>query len=403
MAIRKKISPHITQIVSKLQNAGYETYLVGGAVRDILIEREPKDYDISTSATPEQVRQVFGRRRAKVIGRRFKIVHLYHGREIIEISTFRDNPDNTSRFSSPDSSLLVLRDNNYGSSYDDAFRRDFTVNAIFYDPVVNSILDFTQKGLKDLADGLVRVVGDPKIRFSEDPVRMLRALKLVGQYDFKLLKETEEALYELMPQIELCSKSRLCLELEKILRKSYSDKILKTFQQYGFLEYFLPNISKDWNTESVKTAIKLLASHCERLNEENCKDYLSVVLALFTIPFVNEHITGNALDCTWKYYSGIERDIRNIINYVIAPYTFPKYIIAAVTDAIILQKRFFYKDKPRKTRIHPHFRIAREVAMDFNNAFWDKHDLKDFWDSVRERQKNKSQNTNHKPQKTNKH
>ncbi len=396
MTISKKIAPHITQIVSKLQNAGYEAYLVGGAVRDILIEREPKDYDISTSAMPEQVRQVFGRRRAKIIGRRFKIVHLYHGREIIEISTFRDNPNNSDSSYSPDSSLLVLRDNNYGTSYDDAFRRDFTVNAIFYDPVVNSILDFTQKGLKDLADGLVRVVGDPKIRFSEDPVRMLRALKLVGQYDFKLLKETEEALYELMPQLRLCSKSRLCLELEKILRKSYSDKILKTFFQYGFLKYFLPNISKDWDTESVQTAMKLLACHCKRLNEEDCKDYLSVVLGLLAMPFVNKFITGSSVDCTWKYYSGIEKDIRNIIHYVVAPYTFPKFIIAALTDAIILQRRFYFKDKPRKTRRHPHFRIAREIAMDLNNALWDIPELKDFWNSVREREKSKVQKKRNK-------
>ena len=362
MSISSKIAPYICQIVSQLQNAGYETYLVGGAVRDILIKREPKDYDISTSATPEQIRSVFGKRRAIIIGRRFKIVHLYHGREIIEISTFRAAPEqqNPSNAPKPDSSLLVMRDNEYGTSYNDACRRDFTVNAIFYDPTIKSITDYTKSGLKDLSAGLVRVIGDPYIRFSEDPVRMLRAFKLVAQYNFTLTEETEKALFALLPQITLCSKSRLCLELEKILRKSYSDKILQAFQEHGFLQHFLPNLSKDWNSEPAQTAVQLLSYHCKRLEEEQCPDYLSTVLALIALPFVNKQMTDDATNCVWRYYPGIDKDIRNIIFYIFSPYTFPKFIISAVTDAIILQQRFYKKDRPAKTRKHPHFQIARE-------------------------------------------
>ena len=385
MSISNKIAPYIFQIVSKLQNAGYETYLVGGAVRDLLIKREPKDYDISTAATPEQVRSVFGKRRSIIIGRRFKIVHLYQGREIIEISTFRAAPEPKQNNKKTDNSLLVVRDNEYGTSYDDACRRDFTVNAIFYNPTIKSITDYTKSGLKDLSAGLVRVIGDPETRFSEDPVRMLRALKLVAQYNFTLTEETEKALYALLPQITLCSNSRLCLELEKILRKSYSSTILQAFQKYGFLKYFLPNLSKDWNSEPAQTAIKLLSCHCKRLEKDQCPDYLSTVLALISVPFVNKQLTNDATNCSWRFYPGIDKDIRNIIVYIFSPYSFPKFIISAVTDAIILQQRFYKKDKSQKTRKHPHFRIAREVAINLNEHSWKIKDFANYWNPIKQK------------------
>ena len=387
MSISNKIAPYVVQIVSQLQNAGYETYLVGGAVRDILIKKEPKDYDISTSATPAQIRSVFGKRRARIIGRRFKIVHLYHGKEIIEISTFRAPPLSPSaKAKKTDNPLLVLHDNEYGTSYDDACRRDFTVNAIFYNPIIKSITDYTNSGLKDLSAGLVRIIGDPYIRFSEDPVRMLRALKLVAQFDFTLTEETEKALYDLLPQITLCSKPRLCLELEKILRKSYSNKILNVFQECGFLQYFLPNMAKEWNSEPAQVAVQLLATHCKRLDDEQCPDYLSTVMALIAIPFVNKQLTNNATNCLWKYFPNIDQDIRDIISHVFSPYCFPKFIVSAVTDAIILQQKFYKGDKPEKTKKHPHYRIAREVAFDLNEHSWKKPGLMDAWKSGKKEQ-----------------
>ena len=136
--LNNRIEFYITHLISRLQKAGYDAYLVGGAIRDILLERTPKDYDVTTSATPEQVRKVFGRRRARIIGRRFKIVHLYCGSDIIEISTFRKKPkDDTLNSAKKDysDSMLIVNDNEYGTAYEDAWRRDFTVNSLYYDPV----------------------------------------------------------------------------------------------------------------------------------------------------------------------------------------------------------------------------------------------------------------------------
>ena len=370
MAIKDKVANYIVQIIAELQNAGYETYLVGGAVRDILIDREPKDYDLSTRATPEQIRRVFGKRRARAIGRRFKIIHLYHGKEVIEISTFRAAPKpEQSNDEKHGHKHLVIHDNEYGSSRDDAFRRDFTVNAIFYDPSKDEIIDHTKTGVSDLKSAQVRVIGDPTIRFSEDPVRILRALKLVGQYNFKLTKETSEALYASLEQITLCSKSRLTLELEKILRKSYSDKILKVFQEYGFLQYFLPNIAKHWESEPTQFALQLLSSHCKRLRNEGCPDYLSTTLALIAIPFVNKQLTDDATNYLWDYFYERKKEIRAIIYNIFYPHTFPKYIISAVTDAITLQQKLNNnKNKSKRTRHHPHYRVACEVARDLDRT-----------------------------------
>ena len=201
-----QVAPYITDIIARLQEAGYETYVVGGAIRDLMLGREPKDYDISTSATPEQVKDVFGRRRARIIGRRFKLVHLYQGMEIIEISTFRKMPEKSTKVPAklkdqPVPENMIFHDNEFGTSEEDAWRRDFTVNALFYDPVSHKLIDHTKSGLDDINNGIVRAIGDASLRFEEDPVRMLRALKLVGQYGFKLCPETEASLRECLPLI----------------------------------------------------------------------------------------------------------------------------------------------------------------------------------------------------------
>ena len=203
------VEESVYNVVAALQDAGYETYIVGGAIRDLLLNRIPKDYDISTAATPEQVRDVFGKRRARIIGRRFQLVHVRAGKELFEVSTFRRAPAEKKHepltpgarkiAALEEAENMIFNDNDFGSSEEDAWRRDFTVNALFYDPVADELIDYTGSGIADIESGLVRAIGDPKLRFEEDPVRMLRALKLVGQYGFKLERKTEDALRATLP------------------------------------------------------------------------------------------------------------------------------------------------------------------------------------------------------------
>jgi poly(A) polymerase len=188
---------------------------VGGAVRDFLLNRQPKDYDLSCGATPEQIRRIFKKRRTLIIGRRFKLVHLFHEREIIEISTFRKRPSATGaeqmRKGKPGRDVpenMIFRDNEYGSSEEDALRRDFTVNASLYDPVNDKIVDYTGLGLSDIHAGIVRTIGDAGLRFQEDPVRVLRALKLVGQYGFSMDDETKASVQDCLDSSSTTSPTR---------------------------------------------------------------------------------------------------------------------------------------------------------------------------------------------------
>ena len=207
------VQSNVYSLVSALQEAGYETYIVGGAIRDHLLGRSPKDYDVSTAATPEEVRSVFGRRNARIIGKRFRLVHVTMGKELFEVSTFRRAPQQNTALAQkkelPEN--MILSDNDFGTAEEDAWRRDFTINALFYDPVKKELLDYTGKGLEDIQKRVVRAIGEPQLRFEEDPVRMLRALKLVGQYDFSMDAVTETALFASLPLLRHAVPSRLSL------------------------------------------------------------------------------------------------------------------------------------------------------------------------------------------------
>ncbi|MGE8480792.1 MAG: polynucleotide adenylyltransferase PcnB, partial [Pseudomonas shirazensis] len=214
---RSQFSRHAVGIVDRLQAAGYQAYLVGGCVRDMLLGITPKDFDVATSATPEQVRAEF--RNARIIGRRFKLVHVHFGRDIIEVATFRahhsDEDEGDSHRSSHNASGRILRDNVYGTLEDDAQRRDFTVNALYYDPVSERILDYAN-GMPDVRNRLLRLIGDPVHRYQEDPVRMLRAVRFAAKLNFGIEKHTVQPIRELAPMLRDIPPARLfeeCLKL----------------------------------------------------------------------------------------------------------------------------------------------------------------------------------------------
>ncbi|NOY75707.1 MAG: hypothetical protein GXP32_07930 [Kiritimatiellaeota bacterium] len=371
-----KIAPHVADIVEQLRNAGFETLLVGGAVRDLLFGRVPKDYDLSTAATPERTRDVFGRRRARIIGKRFRLVHLYHGNEIIEISTFRKAPQKTR-----DGEMLPV-DNDFGTSVEDAWRRDFTVNAIFYDPGTGEIIDHTGKGIEDLKAKKVRAVGNPLERFNEDPVRILRALKLVGQYGFSLEPETGSALSTSLPLITRCSHSRLALEFEKIIKSPYSDKILPAFRDYGFLAYYLPFMNERWAAPEREYMLELLAERNSRLLAGKYRDSISLAIATAALPFVAGRLSENIENIRlsmWNYRFGIEKEIRRVINEVLSPYSFPKRIIASSVGMLLMQPSMLAMKRREKILQSKRYRHARELMTLQNNVAPRNIELEEFW------------------------
>jgi poly(A) polymerase len=217
--------------MAKLIDAGYTAYLVGGGVRDLLMGKAPKDFDVATSAKPEEVKKLFNN--CLLIGRRFRLAHIRFGKKIIEVSTFRSG-DNTD-------SELILRDNSFGTPEEDVLRRDFTINGLFYNPKENSIIDYVG-GMPDLKKALLKTIGDPLIRFKQDPVRMLRLFKFQARLEFSLCDETRRAVTACKEELLKSSPSRVLEELLRMLESGFSHAFLKLLEEQGVLTFLLPHL-----------------------------------------------------------------------------------------------------------------------------------------------------------------
>ena len=245
---RKKINKNALNVMYELTRAGYQAYLVGGAVRDLLLGLSPKDFDVATDATPEQVKQHF--RRARIVGRRFRIVHVRFGREIIEVTTFRGSHDQTvkSKINHNDKTQvndhgMLLRDNVYGSLHDDAMRRDFTINALYYSIEGFTVLDYTN-GIQDLVDKKIRIIGDAAQRYVEDPVRMLRAIRFQAKFDFSLESATAKSIARLAPLLKQISAPRLFDEVIKLFLSGKGKKTFKLINDYYLFAPLFPATDK---------------------------------------------------------------------------------------------------------------------------------------------------------------
>lgn len=238
------------KVVRRLLSAGHEAYLVGGCVRDLYLSRQPKDFDVATSATPEAIRKLF--RNSRIIGRRFKLAHVFFGPKIIETSTFRTAPEKT------DDDPLITHDNEWGSVEDDARRRDFTINGLFYDVETQKIVDFVD-GMEDLDARVIRTIGDPVIRFQEDPVRMIRAVKFAARLDFEFDPATWSALLEVVPDITKCSKARLLEEIYKLLRGGSSRRSFELMLESGLLPHIMTTYLAQYGKGHPERGLKALA------------------------------------------------------------------------------------------------------------------------------------------------
>lgn len=251
-------------MVEALRNAGFDAYLVGGCVRDLLLNGMPKDFDVATSATPEQVKSVF--RRARLVGRRFRIAHVRFRGEIIEVSTFRRHQDideeKDIRVSHRSEEGVILRDNAYGTLEEDAFRRDFTINALYYDPIDDVILDFTQ-GLADIDSRTLRLIGDPLTRFREDPVRILRAVRFAAKLNFKIDDATAEAIEPMSELLTAIPPARLFDEFNKLFMNGNAQAAWALMWNYDLPEILFPISRED---DSIVTAA--LNSTDNRVSEE---------------------------------------------------------------------------------------------------------------------------------------
>lgn len=235
---RANISPNALKVLNRLKQAGFDAYLVGGGVRDLLLGHEPKDFDIATNATPEEVRGVF--RNCRLIGRRFRLAHVFFGRDIVEVATFRGSNSEVDSEGHVTANGMILRDNVYGSITEDALRRDFTVNALYYNIADFSLVDYAG-GLEDIAQGRLRLIGDdPTARYREDPVRMLRAVRFACKLGFIIEPSCAAPIRELAPLLAEISPARLFDETLKLFHGGYALQAFEKLRHHDLFAQLFP-------------------------------------------------------------------------------------------------------------------------------------------------------------------
>jgi len=310
---RDQIAHEALRVLTRLDEVGYKAYLCGGGVRDLLLGRTPKDFDIVTDARPEEVKKLF--RNSRIIGRRFKLAHVFFRDEIIETATFRalldtpppgaedvplptrrrkDVPDPT--FATRDG--VIVRDNVYGSPQEDARRRDFTINGMFYDIADGSIIDYVG-GLKDLDQRILRVIGDPETRFREDPVRMIRALRIASQLDFKIEDSAREAIMKTCGDLQNSSRERLHEEMLKILNCGRARKVFERSWQKGLFQTIYPAFSAWLQTPEGQAGmpwVKKALRQFDVWKEAGLKPMPALQHALLFGPYIEAMATGLAAD-----------------------------------------------------------------------------------------------------------
>ncbi|WP_174244346.1 polynucleotide adenylyltransferase PcnB [Vibrio atypicus] len=266
---RKKISDNALKVLYRLHGAGFDAYLVGGGVRDLLLGQQPKDFDIATNATPEQIRQLF--KNCRLIGRRFRLAHIMFGRDIIEVATFRGHHQEPSKNVAQQSKEgMLLRDNVYGTIDEDAERRDFTVNSMYYSISDYSIHDYAG-GIEDMEDKLIRLIGDPETRYREDPVRMLRAIRFAVKLDFDIEEETAAPIEEMAPLLQEIPAARLYEESLKMLQSGHGLETYHLMREYNLFQQLFPTIAEffteDYSSPTEQMLDLVLDSTDQRIEE----------------------------------------------------------------------------------------------------------------------------------------
>ncbi|MBO7742042.1 MAG: polynucleotide adenylyltransferase PcnB, partial [Victivallales bacterium] len=364
--LRQQLSPTPCNIVRELVRAGHEAYIVGGAIRDLILGKVPKDYDISTSATPEEVRAVFGRRRCHVIGRRFRLAHVYSNGDIYEVSTFRRVPNEVERQGrKEDAGPIIWNDNCFGTLEEDALRRDFTCNCLYFDVTGDrGIIDFCG-GLEDIAAGVVRCIGEPAQRFDEDPVRMLRALKLVAQCGFQLEPGMAGIIREKAAGIRLASSSRLFEELLKILNNPSAHRTFQVMHDYGFLKYFWPTLDECWNEQGGELVRHLLKLRGDSMRAGRYSNSRALALSTVVLPFIMFALNPENPAELWKRSADTDEIFNRAMRLIFEGFQLPNVFLERIRQIIGLVPRLVNGNPAavQKALGHPEYRYARALVV----------------------------------------
>ncbi len=365
---RQLISPSALKVLYRLNKGGFDAYLVGGGVRDILLGLKPKDFDIATNATPDEIKGLF--RNCRLIGRRFRLAHIVFGREIIEVATFRGHHDEKDqqdkKISKQSEHGMLLRDNIYGSIEEDAQRRDFTINALYYSTKDFKVFDFAN-GVKDVENRIIRLIGDPKTRYREDPVRMLRAIRFATKLDMEISEETRAPITELAPLMENIPAARM---FEEFLKMFISGKAVANFEQlrvYNLFTYFFPAVEQalNANDEVLERFItQALKNTDKRINNSQrvTPAFLFAAMLWYPLQKVIQQINANnSLAPQDAFFAGLNEIMPEQQRSI----AIPKRLQAVMKDIWILQDKLGRRDGKRafKSFEHPKFRAGYDFLL----------------------------------------
>jgi len=388
---RKNISSAAIKVLYRLKDEGYTAYIAGGGVRDLLLNRHPKDFDVATDATPEQIRKMF--RNCRLIGRRFRLAHILFRGEVIETATFRApvpkdeeaHPENTFRTGEEG---MVMRDNVFGTPEQDALRRDFTINALFYNIADFSIIDYAG-GLEDLKKKTIRVIGDPDTRFTEDPVRMIRAARFAGTLGFEIEKEAYDSICRNKDKLELAASSRMYEEVQKLFFCGHAKQVFQWLEKTDLLHPMFHDFSHwidedkarhDWVIQTLE--------QMDRWRKANLRVHPALLFALLFGEY-HEFLMQQLVDAGTPPHDAAREAVHKHLQGMCTNVRVPKQVIYQVSDIMSNQLRL-QQTKGRRPQRFLHHKGFLDAFLYFkvsSKAHGRNEELLEFWSKLREEKK----------------
>lgn len=367
---RKDISENALKVLYRLHKAGYEAYLVGGGVRDLLLGQTPKDFDIATNATPDEVRKLF--RNCRLVGRRFRLAHILFGRDIIEVATFRGHHSDkksgdkkNEKHTARSDDGMLLRDNVYGSIDEDAERRDFTVNALYYNIADFSIRDYAG-GVNDLENRVIRLIGDPETRYREDPVRMLRAVRFAVKLGMEINSATADPIHGLSTLLRDIPAARLFEESLKLLQSGQGLETYKMLREYNLFQQLFPlleeHFTEDFSSNTEQMIELVLTSTDRRVQNDQRINPAFMFAALLWYPTIirAEEIT---FESGLSYYDAFMVAANDILDEQVKSIAIPRRFTAMIREIWQLQMRLSKRSGSRAFRLFEQQKFR--AAFDF--------------------------------------
>ncbi len=387
---RRLISDNALKVLYRLNKAGYEAYMVGGGVRDLSLGREPKDFDVVTDARPEQVSDLF--RNCRLIGRRFRLAHVHFGREIIEVATFRALHDTAAGDAAPAGDVeiedgRILRDNVYGTVEEDALRRDFTINSLYYDIRDFSVVDFAG-GMEDLHAGRLRLIGDPETRYREDPVRMLRAVRFAAKLGFRIDEATGAPIPAMAELLDGIPQARLFDEVMKLFMAGAGAETYTLLRRYGLFAHLFPLTEECLEGEGATVwddFIRRALANTDRRVQADKPVTPAFLFAALLWPAVSELAEAFREDGMQPGHA-LQEALSEVVGEQLERVAIPKRFSVPLREIILLQPRLvrFQGKRAKRLLAHPRFRAAYDFLLIRAEAGDADRELADWWTRFQE-------------------